>query len=139
MDNNITLTLAPQHLRPLRHMCQANYESIMADPEASKEAKHIAADLYRRVMLLHNAVNAEGIAVNTRAKYDRYISEGKAVTVHPNRPRKPAQIDTNDNTTTEEKTLEQPPEPPQFIEEGRLVCLENPPTTSIAKLKKRSV
>lgn len=139
MDNNITLTLAPQHLRPLRHMCQANYESIMADPEASKEAKHIAADLYRRVMLLHNAVNAEEIAENTRAKYDRYISEGKAVTVHPNRPRKPAQIDTNDNTTTEEKPLEQPPEPPQFIEEGRLVCLENPPTASIAKLKKRSV
>lgn len=135
----ITLTLAPQHLRPLRHMCQANYESIMADPEASKEAKHIAADLYRRVMLLHNAVNAEGIAVNTRAKYDRYISEGKAVTVHPNRPRKPAQIDTNDNTATEEKPLEQPPEPSQFIEEGRLVCLENPPTASIAKLKKRSV
>ena len=89
MDNNITLTLAPQHLRPLRHMCQANYESIMADPEASKEAKHIAADLYRRVMLLHNAVNAEEIAENTRAKYDRYISNGKRVTVHANAPGSP--------------------------------------------------
>lgn len=135
----ITLTLAPQHLRPLRHMCQANYESIMANPEASKEAKEIATDLYRRVMLLHNAVNALEIAVNTRAKYDRYISNGKRVTVHTNAPRKPAQIDTKNNTTTEEKPLEQPPEPPQFIKEGRLVCLENPPTASIAKLKKRSV
>lgn len=135
----ITLTLAPQHLRPLRHMCQANYESITADPEATPEAKKIATDLYFRVMLLHNAVNAQEIAVNTRAKYDRYIANGNPVIIHPNKPKKPAQIDTNDNTTTEEKPLEQPPEPPQFIEEGRLVCLENPPTASIAKLKKRSV
>lgn len=106
----ITLTLAPRHLRPLRHMCQANYESIMADPEASKEAKEIATDLYHRVMLLHNAVNALEIAVNTRAKYDRYISNGERVTVHKNKPRKPAQIEANDSTNTEEKPLEQAPE-----------------------------
>lgn len=127
----ITLTLAPQHLRPLRHMCQANYESIMADPEASKEAKEIATDLYSRVKLLHNAVNAEEIAENTRAKYDRYISNGKRVTVHANAPRKPAQIDTNDNTTTEEKPLEQAQEPPQTETEAA--------STSSADVVKRTI
>lgn len=127
----ITLTLAPQHLRPLRHMCQANYESIMADPEASREAKKIAADLYRRVMLLHNAVNALEIAVNTRAKYDRYISNGKHVTVHANATRKPAQINTNDNTTAEEKPLEQAQEPPQTETEAA--------STSSADVVKRTI
>ena len=113
MYNNITLTLAPQHLLPLRHICRANYESIMANPEASIETKEIAADLYHRVMLLHNAVNAEKIAVNTRAKYDRYVSNGKPVTTHANRPRKPAHTDTNDINTTEGRTPEQAQEPPQ--------------------------
>lgn len=106
----ITLTLAPQHLRPLRHICKANYESIMADSEASREAREIAADIYRRVLLLDNAVNALEIAVNTRAKYDRYISNGERVTVHKNKPRKPTQIEANDSTNTEEKPLEQAPE-----------------------------
>lgn len=114
----ITLTLAPRHLRPLRHICKANYESIMADPEASREAREIAADIYRRVLLLDNAVNALEIAVNTRAKYDRYISNGKRVTVHANAPRKPAQIDTNDNAATKEKPLEQAQEPPEATEEA---------------------
>ena len=127
----IELTLSPQHLRPLRHICQTNYISIMADPEASKEARRIAADLYRRVSLLHSAVNAEEIAVNTRAKYDRYISEGKAVTVHPNKPRKPAQIDTNANTITEEKPLEQAQEPPQTETEAA--------STSSADVVKRPI
>lgn len=127
----ITLTLAPQHLRPLRHMCQANYESIMADPEASREAKRIAADLCHRVVLLDNAVNALEIAVNTRAKYDRYISNGKRATVHANAPRKPAQIDINDNTTTEEKPLEQAQEPPQTETEAA--------STSSADVVKRTI
>jgi hypothetical protein len=137
--NKITLTLAPQHLRPLRHMCKANYESILANTEATQEEKRLAADLYHRVMLLHNAVNAEEIAVNTRLKYDRYIANGKPFSVHTRAAQPPVMDEPTDNTTTDEKPLEQPPEPPQFIEEGRLVCLENPPTASIAKLKKRSV
>lgn len=130
--NKITLTLAPQHLRPLRHMCKANYESIMADTEATQEEKRLAADLYHRVMLLHNAVNAEEIAVNTRLKYDRYIANGKPVNVHTRAAQPPVMDEQTDNTTTDDG----PQEGPQEAATGEDT---EAPSTNTANILKRSI
>jgi len=130
--NKITLTLAPQHLRPLRHMCKANYESIMANTEATQEEKRLAADLYHRVMLLHNAVNAEEIAVNTRLKYDRYIANGKPVNVHTRAAQPPVMDEPTDTAATEDG----PQEGPQEAATGEDT---EAPSTNTANILKRSI
>lgn len=109
---NITLTLTRHNLKALRHICRTNLETVMNDPEATPQARKMADDLYQRVILLDKAVDAEEIAANTRAKYDRYV-DGKGDTARANGAQKPRNINTGANTTAEEKPLEQPSEPPQ--------------------------
>lgn len=80
--NNVNLCLKPFHLAPLIEAIHARSIVLSNDTNSTPAEKAVIADLERRAVLLHDAIEAENTAKAAREAYNRHVQRARYCNHH---------------------------------------------------------
>ena len=83
--NNVNLCLKPFHLAPLIEAIHARSIVLSNDTNSTPADRAVIADLERRAVLLHDAIEAENAAKAAREAYNRHVQRARYCNRHPDK------------------------------------------------------